>query len=51
MAKVDIERSTIDTKSKSKIKGSSAVDSKRFLKSNDSLIQGTYFRLGYVKVP
>ena len=30
---------------------SSAVDGKRFLESNASSIRGTYFRLGYVKVP
>ena len=28
-----------------------AVDGKRFLESNASSIPGTYFRLGYVKVP
>ena len=31
--------------------GSRAVDGKRFLKTNTSLITGTYFRSGLVKVP
>jgi hypothetical protein len=31
--------------------GSSAVDGKRLFDSNTSSIPGTYFRLGYVKVP
>ena len=34
-----------------KTMGSRAVDSKRFLESNASSISGTYFRLGYIKVP
>ena len=31
--------------------GSRAVDGKMFLESNASSIPGTYFRLGYIKVP